>query len=55
MAMNLRQKLPESTPLHINDVSTTPLKQFAADYGKNGNVIILESAKEVVEKSVNQF
>lgn len=52
MARNLREKLPSSTTLYINDVVTSVPERFANEFGSHGPIVICGSAAEIVEKSV---
>ncbi|KLT39533.1 hypothetical protein CC85DRAFT_288450 [Cutaneotrichosporon oleaginosum] len=51
MARNLRQKLPSSSTLYINDVVKSVSERFAAEYGSLGPVVISQNAAEVAKHS----
>lgn len=53
MAMQLAQKLPETTKLHIFDVSKDTLQKFEKDARRP--VSICSSASDVAESSVRPY
>lgn len=52
MAKNLRERLPKSSTLYINDVVPTVLDKFVAEYSNLGPVVVCDSAAQIVAKSV---
>jgi 3-hydroxyisobutyrate dehydrogenase len=55
MAKNLRQKISPSDTLFIQDVNPSATKRFAAEFANDYDVQIVETVKEVAEKSVSHF
>lgn len=53
MAKNLREKLPSTSTLYINDVVQSVPERFVAEFGSFGPVEICMNAAEVVERSVS--
>jgi 3-hydroxyisobutyrate dehydrogenase len=53
MARNLRQKLPSSSKLYINDVVPSVPERFATEFGSLGPVEICPNAAEVAKCSVS--
>jgi 3-hydroxyisobutyrate dehydrogenase len=53
MAKNLRQKISPSDTLFVQDVNAAATKRFTAEFGKDYDVQVAETVKEVAEKSVS--
>jgi hypothetical protein len=53
MAKNLRQKISPSDTLLVQDVNPSATKRFAAEFGNDYDVQVVDTVKEVAEKSVS--
>lgn len=55
MAANLRQKLPPSTALYINDVVQDAVTTFMGQFSHHGPVFPTKSASDVVANCVSSL
>lgn len=53
MAKNLREKLPSTSTLFINDVVKSVPERFVAEFGSFGPTVVCANAADVVEQSVS--
>lgn len=54
MAMQLRRKLPQTTPLSIFDLDKAALERFSQDCEGLGEIHIAESSRDVAERAVSR-
>jgi 3-hydroxyisobutyrate/3-hydroxypropionate dehydrogenase len=51
MAMNVRRKMDKKSTLFINDVNRSACEKFAQEFAAEGEIVIVDTAREVAEKA----
>jgi 3-hydroxyisobutyrate dehydrogenase len=51
MAMNVRRKMNKKSTLFINDVDRPACEKFAQEFAAEGEIVIVDTAREVAEKA----
>jgi len=51
MAMNIRQKMPSSSTLYINDINASACARFQSEHRSHGPVEIVSTAREAAENA----
>jgi len=53
MAKNIRQKIPGSCLLLVFDINKDVTSSFARDFGTEGNVLVVDSPKDMAQRAVS--
>lgn len=51
MASNVRQKMPKSSTLYINDINASACQRFQAEYSSHGPIEIVSTARQAAENA----
>jgi len=51
MAMNVRRKMNAKSTLYVNDVNRAACEKFAQEFATEGEIVVVDSAREVAEQA----